>query len=270
VSTTEHEPVVRIDGVTKTFPRGNVTALQDIDLQLAPGEFVSLIGPSGCGKSTLLRVIGDLIQPTAGTVTVNGKTARQARADRDYGIVFQDAVLFEWRTVQKNIALPLELLGWDRARRKARVDEMLELVELQGFADHNPWQLSGGMQQRVSIARALAFEPALLLMDEPFGALDEMTRERLNLELLSIWQQLQSTVVFVTHSISEAVFLSTRVIVMSPRPGRIAGSIDIDLPYPRTVETREDARFFELVTQVRELLRQRGEHLLPEEEAQLR
>jgi NitT/TauT family transport system ATP-binding protein len=264
------EPVVRIDGVTKTFPRGNVTALQDIDLQLAPGEFVSLIGPSGCGKSTLLRVIGDLIQPTAGTVTVNGKTARQARADRDYGIVFQDAVLFEWRTVQKNIALPLELLGWDRSRRKARVDEMLELVELQGFADHNPWQLSGGMQQRVSIARALAFEPALLLMDEPFGALDEMTRERLNLELLSIWQQLQSTVVFVTHSISEAVFLSTRVIVMSPRPGRIAGSIDIDLPYPRTVETREDAHFFELVTQVRELLRQRGEHLLPEEEAQLR
>ncbi len=233
------EPVVLVEGVTKTFPRGNVTALQDIDLALAPKEFVSLIGPSGCGKSTLLRVIGDLIDPTEGTVTINGKPARQARADHDYGIVFQDAVLFDWRTVSKNIALPLELLGWDRARRKARVEEMLELVELQQFGDHHPWQLSGGMQQRVSIARALAFEPALLLMDEPFGALDEMTRERLNLELLAIWQQLASTVVFVTHSISEAVFLSTRVIVMSPRPGRIAGVVEIDLPAQRTAETRE-------------------------------
>ena len=262
-------PVVRIDGVTKTFPQGNVTALQEIDLALAPGEFVSLIGPSGCGKSTLLRVIGDLVEPTAGTVTVNGKPARQARTDGDYGIVFQDAVLFDWRTVAKNIALPLEMLGWDRPRRHARVAEMLELVELGGFADHHPWQLSGGMQQRVSIARALAFEPALLLMDEPFGALDEMTRERLNLELLSIWQQLGSTVVFVTHSISEAVFLSSRVVVMSPRPGRIAGTVPIDLPYPRTVETREAPRFFELVTEVRELLRTRGEHLLPEEEAAL-
>jgi NitT/TauT family transport system ATP-binding protein len=260
---------VELQGVTKVFPRGNVTALENIELQLQPGEFVSLIGPSGCGKSTLLRVIGDLIEPSQGTVTVNGKPARKARVDRDYGIVFQDSVLFEWRTVTKNIQLPLELLGWDRAKRKQRVDEMLELVELTGFADHYPWQLSGGMQQRVSIARALAFEPSLLLMDEPFGALDEMTRERLNLELLSIWQKLQSTVVFVTHSISEAVFLSTRVVVMSPRPGRIAGAIDIDLPYPRTVETREDARYFELVTRVRELLRRRGEHLLPEEEEAL-
>jgi NitT/TauT family transport system ATP-binding protein len=262
--------VVEIAGVTKTFPRGNVTALDNIDLALRPGEFVSLIGPSGCGKSTLLRVIGDLVEPTRGTVTVNGKSAKQARADRDYGIVFQDAVLFEWRTVAKNIALPLELLGWDRARRKDRVREMLDLVELQGFGDHHPWQLSGGMQQRVAIARALAFEPALLLMDEPFGALDEMTRERLNLELLSIWEKLGSTVVFVTHSISEAVFLSTRVVVMSPRPGRIAGLVDIDLPTQRSVETREDPRYFELVTEVRELLRSRGEHLLPEEEAALR
>jgi len=262
----ERAAVVQIAGLTKTFPQGNVTALQDIDLELLPGEFVSLIGPSGCGKSTLLRVIGDLIPPTSGTVTVNGKNAKQARADRDYGIVFQDAVLFDWRTVAKNIALPLELLGWDRDRRKARVDEMLDLVELRGFENHNPWQLSGGMQQRVSIARALAFEPALLLMDEPFGALDEMTRERLNLELLSIWEQLGSTVVFVTHSISEAVFLSTRVVVMSPRPGRIAGVVPVDLPHPRGVETREDPRFFELVTSVRELLRRRGEHLLPEEE----
>jgi NitT/TauT family transport system ATP-binding protein len=261
--------VVRLERVTKTFPQGNVTALQDIDLELVPGEFVSLIGPSGCGKSTLLRVIGDLIEPTSGTITVNGKSARQARNDGDYGIVFQDAVLFDWRTVAKNIGLPLEMLGWERQRRRQRVDEMLELVELGGFAEHHPWQLSGGMQQRVAIARALAFEPALLLMDEPFGALDEMTRERLNLELLSIWEKTGSTVVFVTHSISEAVFLSSRVVVMSPRPGRIAGLVDIDLPHPRTVETREAPRFFELVTEVRELLRSRGEHLLPEEEEAL-
>jgi NitT/TauT family transport system ATP-binding protein len=263
---TDPQPVVSIEHVTKTFAQGNVTALQDIELELAPGEFVSLIGPSGCGKSTLLRVIGDLIQPTSGTVSVNGKAAAQARADRDYGIVFQDSVLFDWRTVAKNIALPLEMLGWDKQRRQARVAEMLELVELKGFGDHHPWQLSGGMQQRASIARALAFEPALLLMDEPFGALDEMTRERLNLELLSIWERLASTVVFVTHSISEAVFLSTRVVVMSPRPGRVAGVVDIDLPSPRGVETREEPRFFELVTEVRELLRKRGEHLFPEEE----
>jgi len=262
-------PVVEIRGVTKTFARGNVTALENIELELHPGEFVSLIGPSGCGKSTLLRVVGDLTPPTSGTVTINGKPARQAREDGDYGIVFQDSVLFDWRTVAKNIALPLEMLGWDREKRKARTEEMLDLVELRNFADHHPWQLSGGMQQRVSIARALSFEPALLLMDEPFGALDEMTRERLNLELLSIWEKLGSTVVFVTHSISEAVFLSTRVVVMSPRPGRIAGMVPIDLPFPRTVETREDPRFFELVTQVRELLRKRGEHLLPEEAAEL-
>ena len=263
------QSVVRVAGVTKTFPRGDVTALQDIDLELAPREFVSLIGPSGCGKSTLLRVIGDLIEPTHGSVTINGKSARQARNDGDYGIVFQDSVLFDWRTVAKNIALPLEMLGWERQRRRQRVAEMLDLVELTAFAEHHPWQLSGGMQQRVSIARALAFEPALLLMDEPFGALDEMTRERLNLELLAVWEKTGSAVAFVTHSISEAVFLSGRVVVMSPRPGRIAGAVDVDLPYPRTVETREAPRFFELVTQVRELLRQRGEHLLPEEEAVL-
>jgi NitT/TauT family transport system ATP-binding protein len=269
IETAAPASVVRIDGVTKQFAQGNVTALQDIDLELAPREFVSLIGPSGCGKSTLLRVIGDLIEPTSGSVSVNGKTARQARNDRDYGIVFQDAVLFDWRTVAKNIALPLEMLGWSRERRRARVREMLELVELSGFADHHPWQLSGGMQQRVAIARALAFEPPLLLMDEPFGALDEMTRERLNLELLSLWERTGNTVVFVTHSISEAVCLSTRVVVMSPRPGRIAGIVDIDLPSRRTVETREAPRFFELATEVRELLRSRGEHLLPEEEAVL-
>jgi NitT/TauT family transport system ATP-binding protein len=261
------EPVVSVRNISKVFAQGNVTALQDIDLDLRPGEFVSLIGPSGCGKSTLLRVIGDLVQPSRGEVVVNGKSAHQARLDRDYGIVFQDAVLFDWRTVGKNIGLPLELLGWDRKRRADRLQEMLALVELTGFEDHYPWQLSGGMQQRASIARALAFEPALLLMDEPFGALDEMTRERLNLELLQIWERLRSTIVFVTHSISEAVFLSTRVVVMSPRPGRIAGIVDVDLPHPRAVETREEPRYFELVTEVRELLRKRGEHLLPEEEA---
>jgi NitT/TauT family transport system ATP-binding protein len=249
------QPVVAIESVTKTFAKGQVTALEEITLALTAGEFVSLIGPSGCGKSTLLRVIGDLVEPTAGSVSVNGKTAHQARLDRDYGIVFQDAVLFDWRTIAKNIALPLELLGWDRARRAARVEELLELVELTGFEKHHPWQLSGGMQQRVAIARALSFEPALLLMDEPFGALDEMTRERLNIELLRIWEALGSTVVFVTHSIAEAVFLSTRTVVMSPRPGRIRGIVPIDLPQPRSAQTREDPRFFELVTQVRELLR---------------
>jgi NitT/TauT family transport system ATP-binding protein len=261
--------VVSVKNVTKVFPRGNVTALENIELELEAGEFISLIGPSGCGKSTLLRVIGDLVEPSSGAVEVNGKSARQARLDREYGIVFQDSVLFDWRTVGKNIGLPLELLRWDRKRRQERVERMLELVELTGFQDHYPWQLSGGMQQRASIARALAFEPPLLLMDEPFGALDEMTRERLNLELLQIWERLASTVVFVTHSISEAVFLSTRVVVMSPRPGRIAGIVDVDLPHPRTVDTREEPRFFELVTEVRELLRKRGEHLLPEEEEAL-
>ncbi len=247
--------VVSIHGLTKTFPKGNVTALEEIELEIEPREFVSLIGPSGCGKSTLLRVIGDLIPPSAGTVEVNGKSAHQARLDHDYGIVFQDSVLFDWRTVAKNISLPLEMLGWERAKRKERVEEMLALVELHGFGDHHPWQLSGGMQMRVAIARALAFEPPLLLMDEPFGALDEMTRERLNIELLGIWRRLLSTVVFVTHSISEAVFLSTRVVVMSPRPGRIAGVVEIDLDQPRTVDTREEPHFFELVTAVRELLR---------------
>jgi NitT/TauT family transport system ATP-binding protein len=245
--------VVELKDVTKRFEGGTV-ALEAIDLAIEEGEFISLIGPSGCGKSTLLRIAGDLIRPTSGTVRVNGKTAAQARADRDYGIVFQDAVLYDWRTVAKNISLPLELARWNRKRRAERVQEMVRLVELAGFEDNYPWQLSGGMQQRVSIARALSFDPALLLMDEPFGALDEMTRERLNLELLRIWEASGSTIVFVTHSIAEAVFLSTRVVVMSPRPGRISELIPIDLTYPRTGTTREDPHFFELVTRVREAL----------------
>ncbi len=241
--------VVEIKDLTKRFDE--TTALQGIDLEIEPGEFVSLIGPSGCGKSTLLRIIGDLIQPTSGTASVNGKPARQARIDHDYGIVFQDAVLYDWRTVGKNIALPLELARWNRRRRVAKVNEMLDLVELTAFENHHPWQLSGGMQQRVAIARALSFDPSLLLMDEPFGALDEMTRERMNMELLRIWEASRSTVVFVTHSIAEAVFLSTRVVVMSPRPGRISSVITVDLPQPRTATTREEPRFFELVTDVR-------------------
>jgi NitT/TauT family transport system ATP-binding protein len=250
--------VVRLNGVAKRFEGTQVVALQDIDLEVNEGEFLSLIGPSGCGKSTLLRIVGDLIKPTEGRVVVNGKPAHQARADRDYGIVFQDAVLFDWRTVEKNVSLPLELVGWDRRRRAERVRDLLELVELSGFERHHPWQLSGGMQQRVAIARALSFEPALLLMDEPFGALDEMTRERMNLELLRIWGQTGSTVIFVTHSIAEAVFLSTRVVVMSPRPGRITGVVDVDLPQPRGMETREPPRFAELVREVRRTLRRGG------------
>ncbi len=246
-------PAVAISGVSKQF-KGGVTALSGIDLDVQPREFVSLIGPSGCGKSTLLRIVGDLIEPTEGTVEVNGKPAHRARLDHDYGIVFQEAVLYDWRTVSKNIALPLELLRWSKEKRAQRVQDLLGLVELEGFEDHHPWQLSGGMQQRVAIARALSFDPALLLMDEPFGALDEMTRERLNMELLRIWEASGSTIVFVTHSIPEAVFLSTRVVVMSARPGRIGGVVEVDLPYPRTAQTREDPRFFELVTDVRERL----------------
>ncbi len=260
--------MVSLRNVRKQFGQGGVVALEGIDLEVEAGEFISLIGPSGCGKSTLLRVVGDLTDPSAGEVVVNGKPARKARIDRDYGIVFQDAVLYDWRTVAKNIALPLEMLGWDRKRRAERVEEMLELVELSGFAGHHPWQLSGGMQQRVSIARALSFDPALLLMDEPFGALDEMTRERLNMELLRIWEQAQSTILFVTHSIAEAVFLSTRIVVMSPRPGRITDIVAVDLPRPRTVETREEPRFFELVTQVREILRAGGADLTVAEEVE--
>jgi NitT/TauT family transport system ATP-binding protein len=254
MSQTQDQAVVSLRGVAKTFAKGRVTALQAIDLDVRPREFISLIGPSGCGKSTLLRIVGDLIEPTSGEAMVNGKPAHRARLDRDYGIVFQDPVLYDWRTVAKNIALPLEMLGWSRKRRSERVREMLELVELTGFEGHHPWQLSGGMQQRVSIARALSFSPPLLLMDEPFGALDEFTRERLNLELLRIWEASGATVIFVTHSIPEAVFLSTRVVVMSARPGRVSSIVEVDLPYPRTAHTREEPRFFELVTAVRERL----------------
>ncbi len=251
--------VVEAKGIRKVFRTGvaTVTALTDIDLSIRPGEFISLIGPSGCGKSTLLRLIGGLTGPTSGELTVNGKSSEQARLDRDYGIVFQKATLLDWRTVTKNVELPLEIMN--QSERGSRAAKMLELVQLGEFADHYPWQLSGGMQQRVAIARALAFEPSLLLMDEPFGALDEMTRELMQQEVLRIWGETNTTIVFVTHSIPEAVFLSTRVVVMSARPGRISSVIETDLPHPRDVETRESPAFYAKVTEVREALRE-GEH----------
>ena len=254
------EVVVDLRGAGKVFEgqaKGGtrVEALAGIDLAVRRGEFISLIGPSGCGKSTLLRMVGDLTSVSSGTVTVNGKSARQARLDRDYGMVFQAPVLFDWRSVQRNVELPLEITGVPKPQREARARAMLDLVELGDFGGHHPWQLSGGMQQRAAIARALALDPAILLMDEPFGALDEMTRERMNLELLRIWDRTGTTVIFVTHSIPEAVFLSTRVLVISPRPGRITTIVPIDLPRRRDVETREMDRYFELVTEVREALR---------------
>jgi NitT/TauT family transport system ATP-binding protein len=250
--------VVALDGVGKVFGKGEgrVEALRDISLRIEPGEFVSLLGPSGCGKSTLLRLIGDLIEPTSGTMVVNGKTPAAARSDRDYGIVFQKATLLDWRTVSKNVELPLEIM--DIGSRAETATRMLELVQLSEFGGHYPWQLSGGMQQRVAIARALAFNPSLLLMDEPFGALDEMTRESMQQEVLRIWRETGTTMVFVTHSIPEAVFLSTRVVVMSPRPGRISRIIEIDLPHPRNEDTRESAGYYSKVTEVREALRGGG------------
>lgn len=251
------DAAVSIEAVSMVFNPGRanrVVALEDISLAVAPGEFVSLIGPSGCGKSTLLRLIGNLLEPTAGAVSVNSKTAAAARADGDYGMAFQQSGLFEWRTVAKNIELPLELKGFSKADRRARALEMLSLVKLSEFADHYPWELSGGMQQRVAIARALSFQPKLLLMDEPFGALDEMTREHMQSELISICALTGTTVVFVTHSIPEAVYLSNRVVVMSPRPGRIASVVEVDLG-SRSEATREAGQFFAKVTEVREALR---------------
>jgi NitT/TauT family transport system ATP-binding protein len=252
-------PAVTLEGIDKRFGDGAnaVQALTGIDLTVAAGEFVSLIGPSGCGKSTLLRIIANLIEPTAGTVLVNGKPARRARLDQDYGIAFQQAGLLEWRTVQGNVELPLVLAGVGKAQRRAQALELLELVGLADFANHRPSQLSGGMQQRVAIARALARRPALLLMDEPFGALDEMTRERMQAELIRICAETGAAVVFVTHSIPEAVFLSNRVAVMSPRPGRITHTIDVPLG-PRDEDVREADRFYATITDVREALRGRA------------
>jgi NitT/TauT family transport system ATP-binding protein len=248
---------VEIGGLSKVFNVGKpneVHALNGIDLTIDDGAFVSLIGPSGCGKSTLLRLMGALTHPTEGSVVVNGKSADRARLDRDYGMAFQTSGLFEWRTVTQNIELPLQLMGWDKSLRKERASEMLELVKLPEFGDHYPRELSGGMRQRVAIARALSFRPQLLLMDEPFGALDEMTREHMQMEVLEIWEKTGKTIVFVTHSIPEAVFLSNRVVVMSPRPGRIAADISVGLG-KRNLDTRESQAFFDSITEVREALR---------------
>jgi NitT/TauT family transport system ATP-binding protein len=251
-------PIIELDGVHKTFEShaGTTEALRAVSLTVDAGEFVSVIGPSGCGKSTMLRIVGDLVAPSAGAVRVHGKSAHQARLDRDYGIVFQTPVLYDWRTVLENVQLPLELASRPRGERQERPHALLRLVGLDEFAGHYPWQLSGGMQQRVSIARALALNPSILLMDEPFGALDEMTRERLNQELLQVCTETAATVLFVTHSIAEAVFLSTRIVVMSPRPGRIERIVTVDLPRPRLDKTRAQPRFFELVTTVRQSLRE--------------
>lgn len=247
---------VIVDRVTKAFAArsGAVTALHDVSLTVAAGEFVSLIGPSGCGKSTLLRLIADLDEPSAGSVAVFGKTARQARIDQDYGIAFQSAGLLPWRTVRANIELPLQLHGSTRAQRRSRADELIDLIGLSDFAHNYPDQLSGGMQQRVAIARSLAERPGLLLMDEPFGALDEMTRERMQSELARIRTETSAAVVFVTHSIPEAVFLSDRVVVMSPRPGRVVDVVDVELGRDRDESLREASAFFDAITRVRETL----------------
>ncbi len=255
---TASDEAVVVDGAAMVFNAGRpnqVDALTEIDLTVHQGDFVSLIGPSGCGKSTLLRLIANLLVPTGGAVTVNGKPAAQARLDQDYGMAFQQSGLFEWRTVSKNIELPLELKGWDKRRRAERAREMLELVKLPDRGDAMPWQLSGGQQQRVAIARALAAHPPLLLMDEPFGALDEMTREHMQSELLQICAATGTTVVFVTHSIPEAVYLSGRVVVMSAGPGRITAVVDVDLGADRDEDTREDDSFYKKITEVREALR---------------
>jgi NitT/TauT family transport system ATP-binding protein len=253
------QTAISFAGVRKEFGSGvNATlAIESVDLNIAEREFVSLIGPSGCGKSTLLRLAADLIEPSDGTVVVNGKTPRQARLDRDYGFIFQAPTLFDWRTVWKNVALPLEIMkiaGVTSQKKEEEIERLLSMVGLDGFESHHPYQLSGGMQQRVSLARALVFRPSILLMDEPFGALDEITRDRMNLELHRIWAETNTTILFVTHSIPEAVLLSGRVVIMTARPGKVQEIIPIDLPYPRTTEVEESTHYYELVTEVRESL----------------
>ncbi len=248
---------VDVRNVSLTFETGDgkVDALANVSLQIANGEFVSFIGPSGCGKTTMLRVIADLQQPTSGSLLVNGVSAEQARLERRYGYVFQAPALFPWRTIEKNLKLPLEIMGFSAGEQEQRAARYLALVNLTGFERKFPWQLSGGMQQRVSIARALSFDPALLLMDEPFGALDEIVRDHLNEQLLQLWGKTGKTVLFVTHSIPEAVFLSTRIVVMSPRPGRIVDIIDCNFPRDRTLEIRETPEFLKIAQRVRVGLR---------------
>lgn len=249
--------VIDIENLSLTFETndGPVHALSDIDLKIEEGDFVSFIGPSGCGKTTLLRVIADLEKPTAGSITVNGVSPEQARLNRAYGYVFQAAALYPWRTIAKNVALPLEIMGLSKAEQQQRITRNMELVNLTGFEKKYPWQLSGGMQQRASIARALAVEPDLLLMDEPFGALDEIVRDHLNEQLLQLWAKTNKTVVFVTHSIPEAVFLSTKIVVLCPRPGRIYDVIESDLPRNRSLDIRETPEFLKIAHRVRDGLK---------------
>jgi len=242
-------------GLTFQTSDGPVQALSDVDLTIGKGEFVSFIGPSGCGKTTLLRVIADLEKPTSGDISINGMTAERAREARAYGYVFQAAALFPWRTIEKNVALPLEVIGLPKVEQAERVRRTLDLVNLSGFEKKYPWQLSGGMQQRASIARALAFDADLLLMDEPFGALDEIVRDHLNAQLLDLWRRTDKTICFVTHSIPEAVYLSTRIVVMSPRPGRVTDVIESTLPRERPLDIRETPEFLEIAHRVREGLR---------------
>ncbi len=252
------KPAIDISDVSLRFDThdGPVQALMNVDLKVARGEFVSFIGPSGCGKTTLLRAVADLETPTGGVIQVNGMSSQAARLNRAYGYVFQAPALYPWRTVKRNIALPLEIMGFDRAEREARVAKGLALVNLSGFGNKFPWQLSGGMQQRASIARALSFDPDLLLMDEPFGALDEIVRDMLNQQLLRLWEVTGKTVLFVTHSIPEAVFLSTHIVVMSPRPGRIYDVIECNFPRDRTLEIRETSEFMTIANRVRRGLRE--------------
>ena len=249
--------VVDAQNISLTFDTadGRVEALSDVNLQVAEGEFVSFIGPSGCGKTTMLRVIADLQQPSSGTLTVNGMSAEAARLARSYGYVFQAPALFPWRTIEKNLKLPLEIMGYSEIEQQQRVERYLSMVNLTGFERKFPWQLSGGMQQRVSIARALSFDPALLLMDEPFGALDEIVRDHLNSELLKLFAATKKTIAFVTHSIPEAVYLSTKIVVMSPRPGRVTDIIQSTLPADRPLDIRETPEFLEIAHRVREGLR---------------
>lgn len=250
-------PVVQAQDLSLTFQTndGPVHALSDVNLDIGKGEFVSFIGPSGCGKTTFLRVVADLEEPTGGHITVNGLSPREARLQRAYGYVFQAAGLYPWRTISGNIRLPLEIMGYSKAERRERIARTLELVDLTGFEKKFPWQLSGGMQQRASIARALAFDADILLMDEPFGALDEIVRDHLNEQLLALWSKTEKTIAFVTHSIPEAVFLSTRIVVMSPRPGRVIDVIDSPLPRERTLEIRDTPEFLDIAHRVREGLR---------------
>lgn len=246
---------IKIENVSMMFKdkKGDkpVTALKNVNLDIKEGEFISLLGPSGCGKTTLLRIIADLLQPTSGEIRVKGKSPREVRLKKKYGIVFQNPVLYDWRTVRRNVCMPMELMGMKKSERTSKVSEMLDLVGLSEFGKHYPYELSGGMQQRVGIARALAIDPEILLMDEPFSALDEFTKEKLHIDLLNIWNKTNKTIVFVTHNISEAVFLSDRVVVLSPHPGRVSAVIDINLPRPRNIDSRLTPEFYNYITEIR-------------------